>query len=191
MDCGGGRFTEGGGAEEIVAALQQDGLELARHDFLHERNVLEHELLLQGDGVGGDDRLALRAERVEHGGDKVGEGFADARARLDDDVGAAFQRSGDGARHALLLGADLDLQGAVDHCGLQRAGGKEQPAVVAGALLWCGCQACLRKGVGQIGTDGGALLLEISNSLALRNRYGYATFEGLMTDVARFLATLC
>ena len=41
------------------------------------------------------------------------------------------------------------------------------------------------------GTDGGALLLEISNSLALRNRYGYATFEGLMTDVARFLATLC
>jgi len=113
---------EAGGAEEIVAALQQDGLELARHDFLHERNVLEHELLLQGDGVGRDDRLALRAERVEHGGDKVGEGFPDARARLDDDVGAAFQRSGNGARHALLLGAVFERCGAREDARLGKDG---------------------------------------------------------------------
>lgn len=40
------------------------------------------------------------------------------------------------------------------------------------------------------GAGGGALLIEMGNATALRNRYGYAAFESLMNEAGRFLATL-
>ena len=66
-----------------------------------------HKLLLQADGVGGDDYALVVGERVEGGGQQVGEGFAHACACLDDDAIAAIDGVGDGARHLDLLGAFL------------------------------------------------------------------------------------
>jgi len=39
-------------------------------------------------------------------------------------------------------------------------------------------------------TTGGALLVEMGNAVALRNRYGYAGFESLMNDAGRLLGTI-
>ena len=39
-------------------------------------------------------------------------------------------------------------------------------------------------------TNGGALLVEMGNAVALRNRYGYAGFESLMNDAGRLLGTI-
>lgn len=39
-------------------------------------------------------------------------------------------------------------------------------------------------------TVGGALMLEMGNPTALRNRYGYAAFESLINDAGRFLGNL-
>ena len=39
-------------------------------------------------------------------------------------------------------------------------------------------------------TTGGALLVEMGNAIALRNRYGYAGFESLMNDAGRLLGTI-
>ncbi len=40
------------------------------------------------------------------------------------------------------------------------------------------------------GTPGGALLVEMGNSAALRKHYGYAAFEALINDAGRFLGSL-
>ena len=39
-------------------------------------------------------------------------------------------------------------------------------------------------------TTGGALLVEMGNAIALRNRFGYAGFESLMNDAGRLLGTI-
>ena len=91
-------------AEVILPPLQQHRLELVGHDFLHERNVLEHELLLERDRMGADHRLALRPHRVQRRRHKVSEGFSNACARFDHEVPAALYRSSHRPGHALLLG---------------------------------------------------------------------------------------
>ena len=68
-------------AEIILTALEEHGLEFSRHELLHERNVLVIELLLQIDGVGGDERLAVFRERVEDGRGRGKRGFYRRRSR--------------------------------------------------------------------------------------------------------------
>ena len=98
------RASEPGRAEVILAAFQQHRFELLGEDLLHERNVFEHELLLQRDGVGGNNRLLFCANRVERSGDQIRERLADPRARLDHKMRAGFESPRDGSGHALLLG---------------------------------------------------------------------------------------
>ena len=92
-------------AEIILAAFQQHRLELLGEDLLHERNVFEHELLLQRDRVSGNDGLLFCANRVERGGDQIGEGFANTRAGLHHEMRSGFESPRDSSGHALLLGA--------------------------------------------------------------------------------------
>jgi hypothetical protein len=70
------RLAEGslepGAAKKIVAPFQESRLEFDGQQFLDKGNILVHELLLEGDGVGRNDRLALRPHRVEGGRDEIG-----------------------------------------------------------------------------------------------------------------------
>jgi hypothetical protein len=52
------RTLKPGAAQEVMPPLQQNSLELNWKQLLNERNVLVHELLLEGNGVRRDDRLA-------------------------------------------------------------------------------------------------------------------------------------
>ena len=99
------RSSESGRAEVVLAAFQQHRLELLGEDLLHERNVFEHELLLQRDRVCGNDGLLFRANRVERGWNQIRERLSNTRAGLDHQMRSGFQGPGDGTRHALLLGA--------------------------------------------------------------------------------------
>jgi EAL domain-containing protein (putative c-di-GMP-specific phosphodiesterase class I)/CheY-like chemotaxis protein len=47
-----------------------------------------------------------------------------------------------------------------------------------------------KLGASMPATTGGALLVEVGNAIALRNRYGYAGFESLMNDAGRLLGTI-
>ena len=99
------RASESGRAEVVLAAFQQHRLELLGEDLLHERNVFEHELLLQRNRVGRNDGLLFRANRVERGWNQIRERLSNTRAGLDHQMRPGFQGPGDGTRHALLLGA--------------------------------------------------------------------------------------
>jgi hypothetical protein len=77
-------------AEIILAALEQHRLEFGRQELLHERDVLVEKLLLQIDRVGRDEGLAVLRQRVKNRRHEVGEAFAHAGARLDDEMRAVL-----------------------------------------------------------------------------------------------------
>ena len=83
--------------------LQQYRLELIGNEFLHEWNIFIHQLLLQGDRVGADHRLALCANRVECSGHQIGQGFSDTCPRLHHQVTALLQSRSHRSCHLLLL----------------------------------------------------------------------------------------
>src|SRR6056297_150585 len=60
------------------------------------------------------------------------------------------------ADEALLLGLEFHAKRLVDDCALQRAGGKEQPAVVVGASIGRRRQAGIGERVCEVRADGGA-----------------------------------
>ena len=113
------RAGQARGAEVILAPLQQYRLELVGDDFLHERNVLEHQLLLERDRMGADHCLALRPHRMQRRRHKVGEGFPNASARFDHEVPARLNRSSHRSSHALLLGAVFKRCRARENAGLR------------------------------------------------------------------------
>ena len=99
-------------AEVVAAALDQHGGELQRHHAGQERDVLPHQLLLEADGVGGDDHPppglpSPRRGRIEDRRHQVGETLAHARARLDDQVLLRADRLGHRFGHRQLLGPML------------------------------------------------------------------------------------
>ena len=107
-------FLEAAGAEVIRAAFQHgvaeaDGFRQGAEHLREHGQVLFGELLLEIDGVGGDDGLFLLRDGEEDGGDEVGEGFAHAGAGLDGEVAAVLQGAGHGHGHLLLLGAELEV----------------------------------------------------------------------------------
>ena len=73
-------------AKVIVAALEHGELELDRERLDEHWEVFQDELLLQIDGVGGDDRLFVAGHGVKNGGDQIGKTLANASAGLDDQV---------------------------------------------------------------------------------------------------------
>ena len=107
------------GAEVILPPFEQYRLELFGDDFLHERNVLEHELFLERDRVGADHGLALRPHSVQRCRHQVGEGFSNARARLNHEMPARLNRSSYRSCHALLLRAIFKRCRTRENAGLR------------------------------------------------------------------------
>ena len=105
-------FSEGafeaGGAEVVGAAFEEDGFEVA-DELLDDGDVFVDELLLEIDGVGGDDGFAFGVEGAADGGEEVGEGFADAGGGFDDQGLLFFQGNADEFGHALLLRAIFEV----------------------------------------------------------------------------------
>jgi hypothetical protein len=85
-------------------------LELHREDLFQHGQVLLGELLLQVDGVRGEDRLLLVRHGIEDRRHQVGQALADAGASLDREVFAVFQSPRHRDRHLLLLGAELEIR---------------------------------------------------------------------------------
>ena len=87
---------------------------------MQERDVLADELLLQADGVRGDDDASLGGGT---GGldrrHEIREALADAGARLDHQVPRAAQGVGDGVGHAQLLGPRLVIRQAPGDCAVR------------------------------------------------------------------------
>ena len=93
-------------ADVVRASFPEDRAEVARHfreHLPHDRDVLENELLLQIDRVGGDDRLPVLLLRPEDRRDEIRERFPHARPRLDDEMPFLRQRLRHRDRHLLLL----------------------------------------------------------------------------------------
>ena len=118
-------FLQAARAEIIRAAFQHGKLKFhrlrqrAEHAREH-REIFFRELLLQIDGVRGDDGFFLFLHGEEDGGNQVGEAFADARAGLHCEMLAMFERARHGHGHLLLLRAEFEIFGA-----RQNAGGRE------------------------------------------------------------------
>ena len=77
------------------------------------RDVLRDQLLLQVDGIGGDDDAHVVAQCEQHGGEQVGDGLADAGAAFHEQVVRLrvrvrrAERPRDGFRHLRLLASRL------------------------------------------------------------------------------------
>ena len=97
-------------------------------------NVFGDQLLLQVDRVGGNDDADIVAERVQGGGEEVGDGLADAGAAFDEEMARAVvpdcgvEGAGDGFRHRRLLGAGLVAREAPG----ERAAVRKERADLAG-----------------------------------------------------------
>ena len=75
------------------------------------------ELLLQVDGVGGDDGFPAQFKGMAYGRYEVGQRFADAGSCLGQQSRAILQRSCHGGGHELLLGAILKTAPAGEYAG--------------------------------------------------------------------------
>ena len=96
-------------AKIILPAFHQRRLEFDRQNFLQDRDVLMEELLLQIDGVGGNDRLLFLRERVENRWCQISDRFSHARARLNDEMPFFLERLRYRYRHQLLLAPILEV----------------------------------------------------------------------------------
>ena len=99
-------------AEVVVAALDQHGGKLDRHHAPQKRDVLGEQLLLETDGVRGDDHPPGRRFLVaglglfpggQNGRHEVGEALAHPRSGLDHQVMAIFNSIGHGVGHGQLF----------------------------------------------------------------------------------------
>ena len=108
------RLLQPARAEIIRAALEHRITELHRHRERAEhigehRQVFFRELLLQIDGVRGDNGLFLLRNGEQNRRNKIGERFADAGARLDGEMFTVLQRPRHGYGHFLLLRTELEI----------------------------------------------------------------------------------
>ena len=105
-------------AEVVGAPLEQGHAQVVRRvdgprlvqDRAQGGHVLPQQLLLEGDGVRGDDDALAVAEGVERRRDEVGERLAHARARLDQPLPAVGEGERCGLRHLQLLRALLEAR---------------------------------------------------------------------------------
>ena len=111
------RFLQAARAEVIGAAFEHGELEVHR---LRQRaqnagqhwQILFRKLLLQINGVRGDDGLFLFLNGEKNRRYEIRKAFADASASFDGEVLAIFERARDCDGHLLLLGAELEVLGA-------------------------------------------------------------------------------
>ena len=112
------RVGETGGAQVVALADEDRGAEIgvaadrvvAGEDFAAKGQVLAVELLLQRDGVGGDDQLPVLVDGLDDAGEQVGEGFANAGAGLEEQGIIGGLSGGDRPGHGFLLRAVLQLE---------------------------------------------------------------------------------
>jgi len=79
-------FVETAGAEIILPALEHGVGEFNRKNLGQHGQILFDQLLLEIDGVGGDDGLAFVVDREKDGRDQIGQALANTGAGLDDEV---------------------------------------------------------------------------------------------------------
>ena len=96
-------------AEVIAASFDDHGAHLGFEGVGEVGDILLDQLVLQGDGVGGDDHAHGVLERPLHGGDEVGKGFARAGAGFHHQVLAFGEGMADRAQHFDLLRAALEV----------------------------------------------------------------------------------
>jgi hypothetical protein len=87
-------------AEVVGASLHVADAELTEESF-EKRDVAKEELVLESLGAGGYDDALARAER----GEKIGEGFAGARASFDNEMAPLGEGALNGFGHFILAGA--------------------------------------------------------------------------------------
>lgn len=84
----------------------RDGFKERAADF----EILVSNLLLQGDGMAGNDAGAFSRDGVDKSGDEVGEAFTDAGAGFEEEGFAGFEGIGNRERHGVLLGSVVELE---------------------------------------------------------------------------------
>ena len=89
-------------ADVVAAALEHRPPERARQVRLQGGQLARGELLLKGDGVGGDHRPAAAPLDPDGERSEVAERLAHPGARLDEEASATLQALGDGSCHLLL-----------------------------------------------------------------------------------------
>lgn len=94
-------------AEVVPPPLDQHGDELGGQGAVEQGDVFGDELLLEVDGVGGDDHACPSADRSVDGREEVGETLPHARPGLDHEVSPGGEGFFDGLGHGQLLGAVL------------------------------------------------------------------------------------
>ena len=137
--------TLGPAEGDVVApALDEHGTELDGQHRLQERHILVDDLLLERDGVRGDDDPAflvfvfLKLGDVLDRRQQIAEGFAHSGACFNDELVALLQRVGDGSDHLLLLGALLEV--VAHSVGDRSIGAKDVREVEGhGAIVEDGC----------------------------------------------------
>ncbi len=108
------------GAKIIPPALKHGIGELDRQDFFEQRKVFTNQLLLQIDGVGGDDRFFTVGRRVEDARNKIAETFADSGARFDEQMFVFLKCASNRGGHLLLLGAVFEIAAARENARFRK-----------------------------------------------------------------------
>ncbi len=103
------RLLQTARAEIIRAAFEHREVEFPRQNLREHRQILFRELLLQIDGVGGDNRFLFLRHREQNRRNQIGQRFADARAGLDREMLAVLERARHGHGHFLLLRAKFKI----------------------------------------------------------------------------------
>lgn len=101
-----GLADEKGGLETGVGSEFRDGLEKASA----EGKVFIQDLLLESDGVGGNDHGAIGIDAEKETGDEVGEAFSNPGTRFKEQRLVGEKGLGDMQGHLLLLGAILQAE---------------------------------------------------------------------------------
>jgi hypothetical protein len=133
-------------ADVVAAALQHRPAEGPGEVRLQRGQLPGGELLLEGDGVGGDHGPAATPLDPEGERGEVAERLPDPRPRLHEEASAALQALGHGPCH-LLLGLPILVTGALGerasgpdqaHGGVGQGPGEERLALAAGGVLGAG-----------------------------------------------------
>ena len=107
-------------AEIVAAAFENGARKGVLEDFTNQRDVVIHQLLLEGARAGGDDRLSVGEDR----GDEIGERLADPGGCLGDQHAWGFERLRPRERHPELSRPRLEPR----HRRCDRtAGGERHP----------------------------------------------------------------
>ena len=99
-------------AQVILPAFQQGGGKINPQGGAQQRNILVEQLLLQIDGMRGNDRFPVKIQRKLHGRQQIAQGLAYARSGLHQQRGVHLESSRHGQGHILLLRPVFKIPGA-------------------------------------------------------------------------------